>query len=156
MKSVKKVLKKIETNPLSAINEANHLILDVSPLSQRIRDSDAKDSEKAFEFINNQLAYTLITCAVQYGNKSNKWGESINLLNKAEAYAIDQKLKDQITKNLNVATSNVRVQRENKTNRVANAAGNYFMSILTSMGIKILVIGGFILISVILLTIMNY
>jgi hypothetical protein len=66
----------------------------------------AKVTSDIMHEAKNILAGTVMHCAIEYGNKTAKWGACVNLLESALEVVVDTSLKQKIKNNLNVAVNN--------------------------------------------------
>jgi len=57
----------------------------------------------------DEIALTLMHCAVVYGNKTEKWKPCVSFLEEALKYAISQEVKSRIQKNLSTIKDNERL-----------------------------------------------
>ena len=93
----------VDKNPLHGETEGTRALLEGRVLISKM---PAKISSNVTNEAKNILAGTVMHCAIEYGNKTAKWGACVNLLENALEVAIDKDIKQQIKKNLDVAVNN--------------------------------------------------
>jgi hypothetical protein len=71
--------------------------------------SAAKPGAEILSQGKDDIALTLMHCAVVYGNKTEKWKPCIAFLEEAFKYASSQEIKARIQKNLNMVRANDRL-----------------------------------------------
>lgn len=90
--------------PTSANREAQK-VMDTAP--QLIANlSASKPSAEILSQGKDEIALTLMHCAVVYGNKTEKWKPCITFLEEAFKYASSQEVKSRIQKNLTTVSDN--------------------------------------------------
>lgn len=103
----KSASKNIEKSSSSAEIEAKRI---VSGGPQLVKDLLAKNpSLEVVTRAKDEIAFTLMNCAVVYGNNTKKWGMCIAYLEKALEYSVSPETKLLIQKNLNVVKENNRL-----------------------------------------------
>ena len=103
----KKASEAAERNPLNADIQGQKIIGIVPKLLTL-----AERSGVPLDFINeakDHIAFTLSTCAVEYGNKTSKWRPCQTLLDAANIFAVGPQAKERITQNLEIVRGNVRL-----------------------------------------------
>ena len=99
-----KALKHIEDRPSSAHSEAQNVVSTASRLLSDLRYSGAP--ENLLNHGRDEIALTLMQCAVVYGNETSKWKECVEILEDAKKHAGSQEARKRILKNLQVANEN--------------------------------------------------
>jgi hypothetical protein len=99
----KVVIQTVDNNPLQGELEGARALQEGRLLISKI---PAKVTSDIMHEAKNVLAGTVMHCAIEYGNKTAKWGDCVNLLENAFEVAFDTDLKQQIKKNLDVAVGN--------------------------------------------------
>jgi hypothetical protein len=90
------------------INKHAQQIMNAAP--QLIKNlSTSEVSAKVLSQGKDELALTLMHCAVIYGNKTEKWSSCIPFLERALQYASSQEVKSRIQKNLEIVKGNEKV-----------------------------------------------
>ena len=103
----KSVIENIDKYPYSADKEAKKII-DAAP---HLLDS-LVSSESSSEIISqgkDEIALTLMSCAVVYGNETSKWKACVTFLEEALMYATNQEVKSHVQKNLRTVKNNGRL-----------------------------------------------
>lgn len=100
----KAAIENTETHPSDADKEAQ-IIIDASP--QLVANLTAsKPSVEILSQGKDEIALTLMHCAVGYGNKTEKWKPCIFFLKEALKYASSQEVESRIHKNLSTVIDN--------------------------------------------------
>ena len=96
-----------EDKPENAMSEGQRLLSSVKPMLARLHESNAPDELKIRA--RNEVAGTLMQCAVLFGNETEKWEPCINLLDASLRIAASADLKEDIAKNLHTVQQNANV-----------------------------------------------
>lgn len=103
----KSVIESCEQDPSSANKDAQKVI-DAAPSLVANLTSQKATSEIVSQG-KDELALTLMHCAVTYGNKTEKWKPCISILEKALEYSSSQEVTERIEKNLKIVQNNERL-----------------------------------------------
>ena len=103
----KEAIKATQNSPSSADKEAQKVINSSPQLLSNLISS--KPNTEILSQGKDQIALTLMHCAVAYGNKTEKWGPCASFLEKALEYASTQETKSNIQKNLAIVQKNNRL-----------------------------------------------
>jgi len=103
----KAALENSEKHPTSADREAQKVMNTASQLIANL--SASKPGAEIFSQGKDEIALTLMHCAVVYGNKTEKWKPCISFLEEALKYASSQEVKSRIQKNLTTVRDNDRL-----------------------------------------------
>jgi hypothetical protein len=74
--------------------------------------SQAEHSDVSADILNgakDEVAYAIVSCAIDFGNKTSKWRVCLELLQEAGRYAVGAEAREKIAKNLEIVQRNVRV-----------------------------------------------
>lgn len=100
----KTVFENVQKDPFDGDYEARRII-DLAPqLLLKLSSSNIPD-----ELVSrgkDELARTLMYCAINYGNKTSKWRRCVKILNKAIEFASSEETKKRIQENLLTANNN--------------------------------------------------
>jgi hypothetical protein len=107
MKICGQVMVTVEEKPENAVFEANRLLSSAEQMLATLKNSNVSDEVKGRG--QDEVAGTLMSCAVAYGNKTDNWETCIILLEKSLQIVASIELKDRIVKNLNTVNKNVKV-----------------------------------------------
>ncbi|MBL0320394.1 MAG: hypothetical protein IPP74_14055 [Alphaproteobacteria bacterium] len=100
------VLEAIKRDPKSANSQAQVLLVTAK---QRLAKMDADGlNAKSITRSRNLLAHTLMQCAIEYGNSTNKWTSCLKLLETAAYFATDELTIHLIQENLSVVRENIK------------------------------------------------
>lgn len=100
----------IDKNPLMAKSLSERFTIK----SKRILDdllSQGADS-KLIDSICDDISFVLLQCAIAYGNKTSRWEDCLSILKVAKNYAIGDKAKNDVSKNLAIVTENARLYHD--------------------------------------------
>lgn len=100
-------LENSEKNPASADKEAQKIMASAAQLIVNL--SMSKPSYEILSQGNDEIAISLMGCAVAYGNKTERWKPCIAFLEEALRYASSQEVKSRIQKNLSTVRNNDRL-----------------------------------------------
>jgi len=103
----KAALENTEKHPTSADREAQKVMNTAPQLIANL--SASKPGEGILSQGKDDIALTLMHCAVVYGNKTEKWKPCISFLDEAFKYASSQEVKSRIQKNLATVRDNDRL-----------------------------------------------
>ena len=103
----KAALENSEKQPTSADREAQKVMNTAPQLIANL--SASKPGAEILKQGKDEIALTLMHCAVVYGNKTQKWKPCIVFLEEAFKYASSQEVKSRIQKNLNTVRDNERL-----------------------------------------------
>ena len=103
----KSALENSSKNPYSAVREAQRVIDAVPQLLSEL--SSANASGEIVWQGKNEIALTLMHCAVVFGNKTEKWKMCVSILDEAARYASSQEVKSRIQESLETVRNNVRL-----------------------------------------------
>ncbi|MCU8071366.1 hypothetical protein L5M18_18670 [Shewanella sp. SM20] len=103
----KAALESSEKQPTSADREAQKVMNTVPQLIAKL--SASKPGAEILSQGKDEIALTLMHCAVVYGNKTEKWKPCIAFLEEAFKYASSQEVKSIIQKNLSTVRDNDRL-----------------------------------------------
>lgn len=103
----KAALESSERQPTSADREAQKVMNTAPQLIAKL--SASKSGAEILSQGKDEIALTLMHCAVVYGNKTEKWKQCIAFLEEALQYASSQEVKSRIQKNLSTVRDNDRL-----------------------------------------------
>lgn len=103
----KAALENSEKQPTSAGREAQKVMNTAPQLISNL--SASKPGVEILSQGKDEIALTLMHCAVVYGNKTEKWKPCIAFLEEAFKYASSQEVKSRIQKNLTTVRDNDRI-----------------------------------------------
>ncbi len=103
----KTALENTEKHPSSADKEARKVMNAAPQLVDNLASS--KSSVEILSHGKDEIALTLMHCAVVYGNKTEKWKSCVSFLEEALKYATSQEVKSRIQKNLGTVKDNERL-----------------------------------------------
>jgi hypothetical protein len=103
----KAALESSEKQPTSADREAQKVMNTAPQLIAKL--SASKPGAEILSQGKDEIALTLMHCAVVYGNKTEKWKPCIAFLEEAFKYASSQEVKSRIQKNLSTVRDNDRL-----------------------------------------------
>ena len=103
----KAVLESSEKQPTSADREAQKVMNTAPQLIEKL--SASKPGAEILSQGKDEIALTLMRCAVVYSNKTEKWKPCIAFLEEALKYASSQEVKLRIQKNLSTVRGNDRL-----------------------------------------------
>ena len=103
----KAALESSEKQPTSADREAQKVMNTAPQLIAKL--SASKPGAEILSQGKDEIALTLMHCAVVYGNKTEKWKPCIAFLEEAFKYASSQEVKSRIHKNLSTVRDNDRL-----------------------------------------------
>jgi hypothetical protein len=103
----KAALENSEKQPASADREAQKVMNTAPQLISNL--SASKPGVEILSQGKDEIALTLMHCAVVYGNKTEKWKPCISFLEEAFKYASSQDVKSRIQKNLTTVRDNDRL-----------------------------------------------
>ena len=103
----KAALEQSEKQPTSANREAQKVMDNAPRLIANL--SASKPGTEILSQGKDEIALTLMHCAVVYGNKTEKWKPCITFLEEAFKYASSQDVKSRIQKNLTTVRDNDRL-----------------------------------------------
>ncbi len=103
----KAALKNSEKQPTSADREAQRVMNTAPQLISNL--STSKPGDEILSQEKDEIALTLMHCAVVYGNKTEKWKSCIAFLEEALKYASSQEVESRIQKNLTTVRDNDRL-----------------------------------------------
>jgi hypothetical protein len=103
----KAALENSEKQPASADREAQKVMNTAPQLISNL--SASKPGVEILSQGKDEIALTLMHCAVVYGNKTEKWKPCIAFLEEAFKYASSQDVKSRIQKNLTIVRDNDRL-----------------------------------------------
>ena len=106
----KTAIENSEKNPSLADKEAHKMVNVASQLVSSLIDS--KPSNEILSHGKDQIALTLMHCAVIYGNETEKWKPCISILEEALKYASSEEVKSRIHKNLEIVRKNEKLLGE--------------------------------------------
>lgn len=99
-----KALEGLETRPASAYSEAKRVSSTSRSLLKSLQDADAPESIVSAG--KDEIALTLMQCAIAYGNETSKWNECVEVLENAMEFADSQEAQKRIRANLLTANQN--------------------------------------------------
>lgn len=101
------VVESCEKNPLISAQEGNRLLEAAPQLIFDLEHSEA--TETMISQAKDEVALTLMNCAVTYGNKTEKWKPCLALLEKSISIASSSDVKERVRKNLKIVVNNERM-----------------------------------------------
>jgi hypothetical protein len=96
-----------QSRPENALSVANDLLAQVKEAQQQIEKPGI--SSEIRHRAKNEIAATLMQCAIIFGNKTEKWTPCVEYLQRSLSMAVDADLKKHINRNLQIAQHNSRV-----------------------------------------------
>lgn len=100
----KSIFEQIDKNPLTAKTSSEEFVVkSQKTIDELVRQ---KAGQEIIKSISDDISFVLVQCAIVYGNKTSKWKDCINILNQAKSYAVGQKAKEDVRKNLTIASNN--------------------------------------------------
>jgi len=97
-------LETTKVNPALADKEAHNVAKQAAQLVSSLEDS--KPSNEILSYGKDQIALTLMHCAVVYGNETEIWKPCISILEEALKYASSEEVKNRIHENLETVREN--------------------------------------------------
>lgn len=96
-----------DNNPFGADSQGRKIVAGASRLIVQ-----AEHSGVPADVINNakdEVAYAIISCAIDFGNKTSKWRVCLDLLEEADQYAVGAEIREKIANNFEIVRRNVRI-----------------------------------------------
>ncbi len=94
----------VEANPASGEKEAQRILSVTTPLLLKLSSSGI--SQDIIDQAKNEIALSLMNCAVAFGNKTEKWEPCISLLEQSLRLAVTSDVRERVTKNLDTVRRN--------------------------------------------------
>ncbi|MCW5220356.1 hypothetical protein D5041_11480 [Verminephrobacter aporrectodeae subsp. tuberculatae] len=94
----------VDRNPSLAHHEGQRVLEEGGAI---LKATLIKTSSPTYQEAQNQMAVTLLHCAVSYGNETSKWAPCMTLLQKALELASDNKLRQKLRENLATVQGNL-------------------------------------------------
>lgn len=101
----KDIASKIEANPLLALQEANQLFKLTKPLLNVV-DAVLETNQGLRDGIHDEVALSLLSCLIGFGNKTENWPKVLPALEKVLELAGTDSARDRIHENLRIAKEN--------------------------------------------------
>lgn len=103
----KKSIEASQKRPDLAFREANNVINSAPQLLASL--SASNPSAEIYSQGKDEVALTLLCCAIEFGNKTENWKRCLNILDQALEYACSEEVKSKITVNHKTVMQNFRL-----------------------------------------------
>jgi len=105
-------IKAAEINPNNANTEAKRIIAKAAEYIDKMKRLGATDDD--ISFARDMVAQAIVSCTVEYCNKTKSWNEGLRYFNDARKYASDKQIIDKIEDNINTLEGNIENAKSNR------------------------------------------